>query len=398
VAGGGAAVTWNARTVLLLLAVVQGLVTAALLWRRAARHGRWAERFLALLLVVLCGDLMPHLVGWAGAYDRWPGLSFFPFQSSLAAGPLVWLAVRALTEGGFRPARRDVLHFVPLALEKAYYLWAWSHDVAWKNEYVPRIHDPWVVPAEDLLSFLAFAAYFVAAWRAYQRYRTWVDASQSDLALQRDWLRRLLLLAGAAALAGAVLGAVNAVRPLGYDVWFWQKLVLAGLTYWLAMTALVVPPAPTPADAPLAEDLGPPAPEMPAPDAELAALRDRVARCMEEEQPWLDPALTLPGLARRVGLPPAVLSSVVNRGFGRNFSDFVNGHRVRAVQDRLRRGEGERRTLLAIALDCGFSAKSTFNRAFRKETGVAPSDFRPHADGGSAVGVGPERLVERPDS
>ncbi|HEX5632534.1 MAG TPA: helix-turn-helix domain-containing protein, partial [Gemmatimonadales bacterium] len=374
--------------VLLLVAVVQGLVTATLLWRRGARTGRWAERFLALLLVVLCGDLMPHLVGWAGAYDRWPGLSFFPFQSSFAAGPLVWLAVRALTEAGFRPTRRDLRHAVPFALEKAYYLWAWSHDVAWKNDYVPRIHDPVVVPVEDVLSTIVFAAYLVAAWRVYDRYRRWVDASQSDAALQLEWLRRLLLGTAAALVLSAALGVADFLRPMGYDVWFWQKLLLAGGTYWLAMTALVLSPPPVPADAPSPAAPAPePEPAAPVPEGDVEELRARVARCMDEERPWLDPALTLSALARRLGMPPAQLSSVVNRGFGRNFNDFVNGYRVRAVQARLAAGDGARLTLLAIALDCGFAAKSTFNRAFRKETGRAPSDF----SASDAAAAGPER-------
>jgi AraC-like DNA-binding protein len=338
-------------------------------------------------------------VGWAGAYDRWPGLSFFPFPSSFAAGPLVWLAVRALTEARFRPARRDLLHAVPFALEKAYYLWAWSHDLPWKNDFVARIHDPVVVPVEDVLSTLVFAAYLVAAWRAYDRYRRWVDASQSDAALQLDWLRRLLLGTAAALVLSAALGVADFVRPMGYDVWFWQKLVLAGGTYWLAMTALLLPPPPVPADAPSPAAPAPePEPTPSLPDAELAALRERVARCMDQERPWLDPALTLSALARRLAVPPALLSSVVNRGFGRNFNDFVNGYRVRAIQARLAAGDGARLTLLAIALDSGFAAKSTFNRAFRKETGRAPSDVAADGFAPPVHPARPETLAGRPGS
>ena len=33
-------------------------------------------------------------------------------------------------------------------------------------------------------------------------------------------------------------------------------------------------------------------------------------------------------------------------------------------------------TLLGIAFECGFSSKASFNRVFKKETGVSPSDFR----------------------
>ncbi|MBK9489462.1 MAG: helix-turn-helix domain-containing protein [Haliscomenobacter sp.] len=32
-------------------------------------------------------------------------------------------------------------------------------------------------------------------------------------------------------------------------------------------------------------------------------------------------------------------------------------------------------TLLALAYECGFNSKSTFNRAVKKATGKMPSDF-----------------------
>ena len=33
-------------------------------------------------------------------------------------------------------------------------------------------------------------------------------------------------------------------------------------------------------------------------------------------------------------------------------------------------------TLLGMAFDCGFNSKATFNRAFKKFTGVSPKEFQ----------------------
>lgn len=367
--------SWNLRTVLLLIALVQGLVAAFLLGRRFMRRRRWSDAFLAALLLVLCGNLMPHLVGWAGAYDRWPGLSFFPFASSFAIGPLLWFAVRALTEPTFRPVKADLLHAAPFAMEKAYYLWAWSQPLAWKNAFVDRWQDPVIAPAENLLAAVSVAAYLYAAWRCYGGFRRSVDASQSDAAYQLEWLRRFLLVAGTTAVVSLVFDLANMLHPLGYPVYFFRAFLFALLTYWLGVTALVLDPRPASEMQGLAVAAAPTGSPPPPPAAN--ALAARLDHHMITARPWLNPTLTLAELAHQLDLTPHELSAAVNQGLGRNFNDFVNGYRVRAVQDAIRRGDASRLTLLAIALDNGFNAKSTFNRAFKKETGVSPSSWQP---------------------
>lgn len=110
-------------------------------------------------------------------------------------------------------------------------------------------------------------------------------------------------------------------------------------------------------------------------DEELAHWRSQIEKLMADEKPWLDPELSLPDLAQRLQTNASVLSAVVNRAFGKNFNDFVNEYRVEAVKKLLNDPSAGHLSLLGIGLDCGFNSKSTFNRAFRKATGVAPSGW-----------------------
>ncbi len=41
----------------------------------------------------------------------------------------------------------------------------------------------------------------------------------------------------------------------------------------------------------------------------------------------------------------------------------------------LKAGEQKNQTLLGIAFDCGFNSKATFNRAFKKQTGLSPKEW-----------------------
>ena len=42
---------------------------------------------------------------------------------------------------------------------------------------------------------------------------------------------------------------------------------------------------------------------------------------------------------------------------------------------KLKAGEQKTQTLLGIAYDCGFNSKATFNRAFKKSTGLSPKEW-----------------------
>jgi AraC-like DNA-binding protein len=96
---------------------------------------------------------------------------------------------------------------------------------------------------------------------------------------------------------------------------------------------------------------------------------------MDLEQPYLDGELTLFKLSVQVGVPPHQLSKLVNQYGMCNFFDFVNQYRVAALQEKIRQGQHEQQTLLALALDSGFNSKASFNRVFKKMTGMTPRQY-----------------------
>jgi AraC-like DNA-binding protein len=110
--------------------------------------------------------------------------------------------------------------------------------------------------------------------------------------------------------------------------------------------------------------------------SELELRRAELAAYMESAQPWLDPELNLTSLAEQLGLNTVQLSFLINNAFGQNFNDFVNAFRVEAVKEKLATPELQHYSLLAIAFESGFNSKATFNRAFKKRTGDAPSRYQ----------------------
>jgi ligand-binding sensor domain-containing protein/AraC-like DNA-binding protein len=104
-------------------------------------------------------------------------------------------------------------------------------------------------------------------------------------------------------------------------------------------------------------------------------IRDRLLTYMVEEKPWLNSELRQADVASALGYPVYEISHVLNVQLNQNFSDFINSYRVEEVKYRIQCGETKKFTLTAIAQQCGFSAKSSFQRAFKKATDLTPSDY-----------------------
>jgi AraC-like DNA-binding protein len=107
----------------------------------------------------------------------------------------------------------------------------------------------------------------------------------------------------------------------------------------------------------------------------LAEWKPKIEVLLKNEKAYEDAELSLTQVAKQLKTNPSIISKVINQGFQLNFNDFVNNHRIEAVKGKLKAGEQKTQTLLGIAYDCGFNSKATFNRAFKKATGVSPKEW-----------------------
>ena len=99
-------------------------------------------------------------------------------------------------------------------------------------------------------------------------------------------------------------------------------------------------------------------------------LKTSLLQKMETDKPYLDPTLNLPGLARLMGLSVHEMSELINTGFGENFAQFVNRHRVGESQRLLLSEKHAHLSMVGIAFEAGFKM------AFKKITGVLRTVYR----------------------
>lgn len=382
---------------LLLLGFLQGMIFAGLFWWRSRREERLSDRFMAFFLLLCCLHIAQYMLGFAGWYDAhdWHStfMFYFPFHHYLWFGPVLYFYFRSLTNQSFRLEPRQVWHFVPgMVYAGVFVICALLDLVIWQGiegRELPFFYqtkgllgvflqsDAWRLP--DLLGLVSFYLYLMMAVRLYNRYKRYIaDHFSATEDIRFAWLRNVLytLICGLTVVWLFIL--LDRFLDMSYVQYWFSHFAVALMIYPVSIAAYVNThrlspglsfrpemPEENPADI-----LADPVPE-------LNQWKTRLLEHMQEERPYLHPELTLNQLAQQLQLSPSVLSRTINQGLGQNFNDFINAYRVREMERRLSAGDQEQYTLMSLAFESGFNSKATFNRAFRKFTGTAPSDYRP---------------------
>ena len=95
---------------------------------------------------------------------------------------------------------------------------------------------------------------------------------------------------------------------------------------------------------------------------------------LEQEKVYRDRTLTVKTLSEKLGITLQQLSELLNSHYNSNFNSFINIYRVEYAKMILQtRPDGN---ILEIAFECGFNSKSTFNAAFKKLTGITPTEYK----------------------
>lgn len=309
----------------------------------------------SILLLLLCPSVAAYLL--LSAPLEQPGQAYRGLLLTLAhAVPyLVWaLGLRIFNES-FRPAR-----------------WPFAARIAVALLVVTHIYYFGVLdgrgPLHDLIHALYLALFGHLMFMA-------VSGLRDDLLQPRRRFRFLLLAFVSVQLSLIVL--VELTEPSFADPRVFSMLN-AGL-FFFAITAIGVHlvdtsssllPSERQIGAPSATD---PAAARPDPDGEL---HGALAAFMQSGG-YRMPRLSIGRLAEELSVPEHRLRRLINQSLGfRNFSDFLNQHRIREACAKLRDPSSSRTPVLTIALDLGYGSVGAFNRAFKAQTGQTPTEYR----------------------
>ena len=121
------------------------------------------------------------------------------------------------------------------------------------------------------------------------------------------------------------------------------------------------------------------------PKHEAYFLLKKINDYMIQSEPFLNPELSLKQLAAELKTPERLLSGVINQYSNQNFYDFINNFRIEKAKKLLAEDTLKKSTIQEIFYDSGFNSKSTFNLAFKKSTGITPTEFKKMQTAGSGL-------------
>lgn len=376
-----------------LLGAVPGLLLSGVIWRGGAKHP--PNRILALGLVAYCSLLLAHfLFPWGVVQD--PKRALLVTNALVhVSWPAFYLYLRALTSCPPLKRGKKRFHALPAALYCAVFV-------------IPALAG--VEPFQPLyVAAMAYTGvitlvYSVGMLLSLVLYQRSIENFFSELTrLRLTWIRTNIALWLVVVFVQILFSSIQSLGvvipdPVLFVHGVFISLITSVWVYVIAYYAIVHPDIflmthqMTRELAPQKEEevLAPPEalveegstpPDEPTADEEDVSegerqIVERLHALMGDEKPYLDDQLTIAKLAKRLRVPAYALGRIINRRLDKNFMTFVNEHRIEEVKRRLTEAKGTDEKIIDIAFESGFRTKSAFNAAFKKATGMTPSQYR----------------------
>lgn len=346
--------------------------------------GTYSNKLLILLLLSISLCLCADLWMYSGIAYQFPQLAQILSPFYLVIGPLLYLYVCSSLKIFSSNKFFVLLHGAPAMLfALLLFLVAISASTQELRVYLLEDRNTTGVDGFGVAIQIHVGVYiFASIWRWYQFDRAVKAEFSADIVSTMRWLKQAL-----------------SIFLVMWSIWFAGDLIsdtaYAPITdfamvigiYFLGYSALlhrniVLPPvlSESPAQVEASAYTENPQSQRYA-RAKLSGeratqLKKALDELMNTERPYLDGDLTLSSLSHSLAATNHEISQLLNEEMAVSFFDFINRYRVQEVQRCLSDPAYALQSLLEIGLASGFNSKAAFNAAFKRFTGVTPSEWR----------------------
>ncbi|NND62742.1 MAG: helix-turn-helix domain-containing protein [Flavobacteriaceae bacterium] len=104
-------------------------------------------------------------------------------------------------------------------------------------------------------------------------------------------------------------------------------------------------------------------------------LKEQLLYLLEEEQIYRQNNINLEKISERLGTTRHNTSQVINEHFGLNFFELINKYRINEALEILKNDTNKNLNIIDVAYEVGFNNKVTFNKSFRKQLSLTPTQY-----------------------
>ncbi|MFE3866661.1 helix-turn-helix domain-containing protein [Flavobacterium sp. LS2P90] len=313
-------------------------------------------------------------------------LEIFRSTACLFGMPLFYLFVLAVCYSDFRLKWKHLVHLLPFLLVNLVFIpRIYLSTNIDKDSFAATLNQmPEIYLIQILIEF-QYVFYIVSVFLILKKYKeiyleNYADSSTATY----KWLFQITCVF---LIAHSIVALKNVLRYSGFrEIFLWTNVLVGAIalliTCWFIMKALNHPELFRGVNSKLklAKDILPEVEEKTeCKDVQDDAISSQIStlkQYMAEEEPFLDPSLTIQELANQIDIPVRDLSVLINHHMDQHFFDFVNEYRIQKAMGILKDQSRSQLTVLEILYEVGFNSKSSFNTSFKKYTNLTPTAYR----------------------
>ncbi len=342
------------------------------------------DKILAAWLAIIGIHLLGYYYNQAGYWETYPHLIGVTAPFPLLHGPMLFLYTLYSLRSDRKIRTVDYLHFAPVVVSYVYMSNFFFFYTAEEKKMVDvgEVNDYRIFSIVLLVAILLSGlSYSILSYRLTLRHQKKIDNYFSyHEGINIKWLRNCILAIGLVFLSATIIYLVRDALGVqfSFNAEYIIYLVIIGFVFYIGYFGIkhenIFTNNPQLAKAIEGEIKSEEKYKNSGLKNEIVTeLYTKLLKTMADEKPYLDPKLSLTGLARLLEISPNQLSQIINQEAKVNFHDFVNNYRVEEFIEKSRANRNF--SLLALAFDAGFNSKSSFNTIFKKQKGVTPSQY-----------------------
>ncbi len=339
-----------------------------------------ANKYLGWLLIAFSLMILDYFLCYTYLMLKIVWILNYSESLTLLIGPLIFLHIKNQLRG---KSAKDFLHLVPFISYLIYYLIflvqpyeskfnsyinCWNINIPPLNSPVSYELDPLSIRKHFILIILVQMSFyavfsFVLIFKHFLNNNIHFFKTDNS---KLKWLRDISLVFILLVLTVIIINAINPYcnKVIGISI------VISGFIYFTSFRVLVS-----------SSFYGLALPQKKYVKSgvsieEKKQILQRIIKLFEEEKIYKDNLISLPGLSKKIGYTVNVTSQIINEKLNKSFFELLSQYRINEAKSLLLDKRNENLTIIEISEMVGYNSKSAFNQAFKKQTGMTPSEFK----------------------
>ncbi|MBP1641250.1 MAG: quinolinate synthetase [Bacteroidetes bacterium] len=341
-----------------------------------------ANRLLAIILLDPVLAMLLILAIYYKKADGYPALFYVSYLYDLLWAPLLYYIFRLILHKGIRFSfQRHILHFSFFIAGCLYFsIFALQPEAYRQEVFAATISDnyPWQLSILDYFTIIQAFFYLYIIYKMARKHNRDIEQVFSNTQrISAKWIERNIVLAFFLCAAIYFPTMINAKSMTLY-------LIFVPVCSMILYCYLVYHAISSPAFGQETLEIiknsevvieKKEKKQLISDDEIHTQLAQTLETVLVNKKQFLDPDLNIQTLAEQCNTRLHTLSAFINHHYNKNFFDYINYYRIEEAKKLLSDPDQQKYSIDTIAEKSGFTSRSAFYKAFKKNTEFTPSEY-----------------------